>query len=130
MTRRPNWKIGSRNLHPGFTLIEVILDAFVITIIFGAVIGSFLVMLNATNSGKIRTMAGTLANEQLEYLRNIPYDSLSTQNGTILPQGAIPDSQTVTRGGVIFTLNTTIIYVDDPFDGCVIPVEGNPNLWT
>lgn len=118
-----------RNSRPAFTLIEVILDAFVITIIFGAVIGSFLVMLNATNSGKIRTMASALANEQLEYLRNIPYDSLSTQDGTILPQGSIPDIQTVTRGGVSFTLNTTIIFVDDPFDGCVIPVDGNPNLW-
>lgn len=112
----------------GFTLVEVILDAFVITVIFGAVIGSFLVMLNATNSGKIRTMAGSLANEQLEYLRNLPYDSLSTQNGTILPQGNIPDTQTVTRGGVSFTLNTTIIFVDDPFDGCVI--EEGPNLWS
>ncbi|MEK9167514.1 MAG: carboxypeptidase-like regulatory domain-containing protein [Patescibacteria group bacterium] len=114
----------------GFTLIELIIDAFVITVIFGAVIGSFLVMLNATNSGKIRTMAGALANEQLEYLRNLPYDSLSTQNGTIFPQGNIPDSQTVTRGGVSFTLNTAIIFIDDPFDGCVIPVEGNPNLWS
>ncbi|MDP3992985.1 MAG: carboxypeptidase-like regulatory domain-containing protein [bacterium] len=86
-------------------------------------------MLNATNSGKIRTMANALANEQLEYLRNIPYDSLSTQDGTILPQGSIPDTQTVTRGGVSFKLDTTIIFVDDPFDGCVIPVDGNVNLW-
>ena len=102
-------------------MIEVIVDAFVITVIFGAVIGSFLVMLGATNSGKIRTLAGALANEQLEYLRNLPYDSLSTQNGTVLPHGSIPDTQTVNRGGVSFTLNTTIIFVDDPFDGCAIP---------
>ena len=124
---------SSRNANrkkEGFTLIELIIDAFVITVIFGAVIGSFLVMLNATNSGKIRTMAGALANEQLEYLRNLPYDSLSTQGGTILPQGSIPDTQTVTRGGVSFALNTAVIFVDDPFDGCVIPVEGNPSLWS
>ena len=136
MTKLPNWtfrhsirnskfKIRNYPRTRGFTLIELILDAFVITVIFGAVIGSFLVMLNATNSGKIRTMAGALANEQIEYLRNLPYDSLSTQNGTILPQGNIPDSQTVTRGGVSFTLNTTIIFVDDPFDGCVIPAGAN-----
>src|SRR3990167_8776509 len=136
MTKLPNWtfrhsirnskfKIRNYPRTRGFTLIELILDAFVITVIFGAVIGSFLVMLNATNSGKIRTMAGALANEQIEYLRNLPYDSLSTQNGTILPQGNIPDSQTVTRSGVSFTLNTTIIFVDDPFDGCVIPAGAN-----
>lgn len=112
----------------GFTLIEVIIDAFVIAVIFGAVIGTFLVMLNATNSGKIRTLANALANEQLEYLRNLPYDSLATQNGTIIPQGNIPDSQTVTRGNASFTLNTTIIFIDDPFDGCAIEIE--PNLWS
>ncbi|MEK7202416.1 MAG: carboxypeptidase regulatory-like domain-containing protein [Patescibacteria group bacterium] len=124
-----NSKFKIQNSAPAFTLIEVILDAFVITIIFGAVIGSFLVMLNATNSGKIRTMASALANEQMEYLRNIPYDSLSTQDGLIIPQGSIPDTQTVTRGGVSFKLDTMIIFVDDPFDGCVIPVDANPSLW-
>lgn len=137
MVKHPNWtlrnyirnlKLGIGHSRSGFTLIELILDAFVITVVFGAVIGSFLVMLNATNSGKIRTMAGALANEQLEYLRNLPYDSLSTENGTILPQGSIPDTQTVTRGGVSFVLNTTIIFVDDPFDGCAIP--NGTNLWS
>lgn len=87
-------------------------------------------MLKATNSGKIRTLAGALSNEQMEYLRNLPYDSLATENGTILPQGNIPDSQTVTRGGVTFTLNTTIIFVDDPFDGCAIPNGNNTYLCT
>ena len=106
---------------PGFTLVELIIDSMVIVIVFGAVIGAFVVMLRATDSGKVRTLAGALANEQMEYLRNLPYDSLSTQNGTILPHGTIPDTQTVTRGGVSFTLNTAIIFVDDTFDGCAIP---------
>jgi len=124
-----NSKFEIRNSRTrGFTLIEVIIDAFVITVIFGAVIGSFLVMLNATNSGKIRTLASALANEQLEYLRNLSYDSLATQNGTILPQGGIPDTQTITRGNVSFTLNTTIIFVDDPFDGCAI--DAGAKFWS
>jgi len=106
----------------GFTLVEVIIDAFVITVIFGAVIGGFLVMLRATDSGKSRTVANALANEQMEYLRSLPYDNLSTANGTILPQGTIPDTQTVIKGGVKLTLTTTIIYIDDTFDGCAIPV--------
>ncbi len=57
-------------------------------------------------------------------MRNLPYDSLSTQHGTILPQGTIPDSQTINRSSTVFTLETTIAYVDDPFDGCAIP-SGN-----
>lgn len=108
----------------GFTLVEVIIDAFVITVIFGAVIGGFLVMLRATDSGKNRTVANALANEQMEYLRNLPYDSLATQNGTILPQGTIPDTQTVSKGGITLTLNTTIVFIDDNFDGCAIALGG------
>ena len=58
-------------------------------------------------------------------LRNLPYDSLATINGTVLPQKNIPDSQVVSRSGDSFILNTTIIYVDDPADGCAIPAGGN-----
>ncbi len=118
MIRLPG-KLGRKK--PAFTLVELIIDSMVIVVVFGAVIGAFVVMLRATDSGKVRTLAGALANEQMEYLRNLPYDSLSTQNGTILPHGTIPDSQTVTRGGVSLTLNTAIIFVDDAFDGCAIP---------
>lgn len=105
----------------GFTLIEVIIDAFVITMVFGALVSSFILVLKTVDAGRLRTVAGSLANEQMENLRNLPYDSLSTQNGTILPQGDIPDTQVVTRSGNSFVLNTTIIFVDDPFDGCAIP---------
>ncbi len=81
--------------------------------------------LKTVNSGKVRTAASALVNEQMESLRNLPYDSLATQHGTIFPQGTIPDTQTVTRSGVNYTLTTEIITVDDPFDGCVIPAGQN-----
>lgn len=92
--------------------------------VFGALAGSLIFVIKTVNSGKLRTAASTLANEQVEYLRSLPYDSLSTQNGTILPQGNIPDTQNVTRSGNSFTLNTTIIFIDDAFDGCAIPAGG------
>lgn len=109
----------------GFTLIEVIIDAFVITVIFGALIGSFIFVLRTVASSQLRAGALARANEQMETLRNMSYDSLSTQNGTILPHGAIADSQTVNSSGKSYYLTTNIIYVDDPFDGCAIPSGSN-----
>lgn len=106
---------------PGLTLIEVLIDMFVIVAVFGALAGSFIVATRTVFTNKIRTAASALANEQVESLRNLPYDSLATLHGTILPQGNIPDQQTLTRSGIKFDLLTTIIYVDDPFDGCAIP---------
>lgn len=96
-----------------------------ITAVFGALAASFLMTLKTVNSGKVRTAASALVNEQMEVLRNLPYDSLATQNGTIFPQGAISDTQTITRSGVSYTLTTEIVTVDDPFDGCVIPAGQN-----
>jgi len=105
--------------------VEVIIDIFVITLVFGALISSFVLVIKTVNAGRLRTAAASLANEQMEGLRNLPYDSLSTQNGTILPQGTIPDTQTLVRSNSSFVLTTTIIYVDDPFDGCAIPTGAN-----
>jgi hypothetical protein len=98
-----------------------LIDAFIITAVFGALIGTLIMTLQTVNSGKVRTAATSLASEQMEKLRNLPYDSLSTQHGTILPQGDIPDTQTLTRSGTRYDLTTTIISVDDPLDGCAIP---------
>lgn len=109
----------------GFTLIEVIIDAFVITVVFGALVSSFIMVLKTVNTGRIRELAASITNAQMETLRNLPYDSLSTQHGTILPQGTIQDTQTVNQGGDNFIVNTTIIFVDDPFDGCAIPIGNN-----
>jgi len=109
----------------GFTLIEVVIDIFIITVIFGALAGSFILVLRTVASGQLRAGALAQANEQMETLRNMSYDSLSTQNGTILPHGTIPDSQTVVSSGRTYYLVTNIIYVDDPFDGCAIPVGSN-----
>lgn len=109
---------------PGFTLVEVIVDAFVITIVFTALVAGFLIALKTVNGGRARSAASSLANQTLEQLRNLPYNSLSTQHGSILPQGSIPDTQNFVRSGSTFVVHTTIIYVDDPFDGCAIPIAG------
>lgn len=109
----------------GFTLVEVIIDAFIVTAVFGALVSSFIMVLRTVNSGQVRVAGASLANEQTETLRNLPYDSLSTQHGTIIPQGSIQDTQTLTRSSNSFIVNTTIIFVDDPFDGCAIPAGNN-----
>ncbi len=58
-----------------------------------------------------------LANEKLENLRNMPYDSLATVHGPIYPGGSIVDDEDVTVGGIAMVVHTDISYNDDPFDG-------------
>lgn len=97
-----------------------------------AVLTAFSAGFKSMDYAKAKTAAVALANEKMEEARNLPYDSLSTKNGSILPQGNIDDQIEVERDGVLLRANTTIMCVDDAYDGNVLgtipskPVDTNP----
>ena len=101
----------------GFTLIETIIGLVVMTIMVTAVSQLFVDNLRVVTLGKARAIGLALAEEQLENIRDLPYQGVATQFGAIYPPGLLPDTQTLVRGGYTFTVSTKIIYVDDPYDG-------------
>jgi len=106
----------------GFSLVEVVFGAVIMALMVGAIGTLFLDNLRVVTLGKARAIGLGLASEKMEALRDLPYDSLSTQNGAIYPPGNIPDTETVVRDNYTFTVKTEIVYVDDPYDG----VENGP----
>jgi hypothetical protein len=64
---------------------------------------------------RARVTARNLAQEQIEVLRNIPYEEVGTAGG--IPSGNVPQEQEVERNGFTFLVTTQIIYIDDPYDG-------------
>jgi prepilin-type N-terminal cleavage/methylation domain-containing protein len=111
----------------GFTLVEILTSIVVLSIVILAVTNLFVSDLSTVSAGKARAIGLALANEQLEYLRDLPYDSLATQYGTIYPPGNIADTQNITRANYHFVVKTKIIYVDDPYDGNLAgTVSGKP----
>jgi len=101
----------------GFSLIEILIVTLVMALIGVAITSAFVFSFQTIFGGKIKTLARAVANEQMEVLRNMPYDDLATQYGTIYPPGNIPDNQEITKGNITFNVNTVISFVDDPFDG-------------
>ncbi len=101
----------------GFTLIEIVVAAVIMTLMVAAVGSLFVSNLNEVVLDKARAIGLGLANQQMEYLRDLPYDSLATQFGTIYPPGTIADNQTQTQDNYKFRVHTTIVYIDDPYDG-------------
>jgi len=106
-----------------------LVEVLIVLLIFS---GMFLVMLNAfensiasLNNTKAKTVGVEIANAQMEILRNISYEDLGTVFGS--PTGAISDERTIERSELTFTVKTIITYVDDPYDGCVGEVVGEPN---
>lgn len=106
-----------RRTRRGFTLIEALVNVVLVVMVSMAIMSMAVGVLRYSQFSKMRTIALPLANERMEELRNLPYDSLATVQGAIYPPGDIPDTQEVTQGGVKYTLKTRIDFVDDPFDG-------------
>lgn len=71
---------------------------------------------------RISVLETALLSEELEVVRNIPYDKIGLPGGA--PDGILQPQKTINRDGVVFVVNTTVRNVDDPFDGTL---GGNPN---
>lgn len=95
-------------------LIEVLTASAVFAILSGAIISLVVLLYQTVADVRIKTIARHLAVQQMEFLNNIPYASLGTTTG--IPSGSITEFETVNRNGFIFTIHTSITYVDDPFD--------------
>ena len=99
----------------GFTIVEALVLLFIfslITMTFYSVMslgGSYII------ESKNHLAAVALANEKMEIIRNLPYDSVGIVGG--IPNGNLPAEEDVTTGGKSFHVKNFVQYVDDPFDG-------------
>jgi prepilin-type N-terminal cleavage/methylation domain-containing protein len=115
-------KKNSKKTSNGFTLIEVLITILVTSFLVLAIFNMFNYALQIIGTNKARIGAISLANEKMERIRNLPYNSIGTVGG--IPSGNIPQTEQIIRNGVIYTVSTQVIYIDDPFDGTV---GGTPN---
>jgi type II secretory pathway pseudopilin PulG len=108
----------------GFTLMETMIASATLIILFAAVAIIVQIALKSIGEARVRGQAIRMASQQLELVRNLAYDQIGVIGG--IPAGPLqPDTATET-GGVIFTMKTSVIYIDDPFDG-VAPDDLLPN---
>lgn len=99
----------------GFTLVEIIVGLAVFLIIAGALFGITQLTFENIGQTRVRHTARLLANEKMEEARNLSYDNLGVQGG--IPAGPLAAEQTVQLGGIAFTVKTSVVFIDDPFDG-------------
>ncbi|MCD6500863.1 hypothetical protein J7K42_02500 [bacterium] len=99
----------------GFTLVGVLVGVALMVIVFLGIYGAFQLALKVVGQSKARVTAIAIANQEIEQIRNLPYKDIGTIGG--IPPGVIPESETITRNAIDFTIKRTVIYIDDPFDG-------------
>lgn len=129
----------------GFTMVEVLTAIMVLVIGLFAVLTVFTTALQASLRTKVRTASVSLANEQLEMIRNLSYEQVYlTDDSNLLATGEItasgPDyiyddegvdrqvvvgaagvkanvnDATTQRNGIQYRVRTYVVWVDDPVD--------------
>lgn len=106
----------------GASLIDLIISLGIIALLFGGIILVYFVLGDAVRNTDIRRAAAALLNNQAEIIRNMSYENVGTQGG--IPPGIIPQQQIAVFSGYAFQLDTSVRYIDDPFDGVL---GGSPN---
>lgn len=98
----------------GTSLIDLLIAMAIIALLFGGVyLVYYSVEASIANVGVRSAATAVIANE-IEMIRNLPYANVGTVSG--IPSGVIPQTQTVTYSNYSFTLQTTVLNIDDPFD--------------
>jgi prepilin-type N-terminal cleavage/methylation domain-containing protein len=107
-----------RTKEGGFTLIELMVSLAVLSILALGFFELFNALLNSAFLAQKEATALTLANTQMEYLKSLPYSELAVAGGPIISSQTIPGTIYKTVNGHQYIITTTIVYVDDAYDGC------------
>ena len=115
-------KKGYSHAGAGFSLVEVLVGTALFLTISIAAYGAYIGLFKLIDLSQYRVLATSLANEQIELARNMPYDDVGVVGS--IPSGVIPHTQNIERGGVDFVVETIVRNVDLSFDGTI---GGSPN---
>jgi len=110
----------SRMLSTGFTMVETLVALAVFGLFFTAIALILQQVLENVGQSRVRATALQFAQSKMELIRNASYADVGTTGG--IPQGFFPQTETLTINGLPLTVRTSVIYVDDPFDG-VAPAD-------
>lgn len=108
-----------------FTLIEVLVGTFLILIVFLGIFGAYQLGLKVLGLNQRKIVATAIANQKIEEIRNLPYESVGTVGG--FPAGGLEGFTTTTRNKAQYNIETRVDYVVDSTDGLVSPEDDCPN---
>lgn len=102
----------------GITLIETIFAIAIFGIVSTALIGVITSAAAADRNARQRSIALELAQQQVEYVRQLNYKDVGIISGN--PPGVVREAQSKWVSGLQYTLTTRIKYVNDPIPAGMI----------
>lgn len=106
-----------KNLN-GFTFIDVLVGTVLMLIVFLGIFGAYQLGLKVVGQSKNKITATAIANEWLEKIRNLPYESIGTKGASLPFAVGILDSATTTiRNNVEYKIEIQVKFIIDEADG-------------
>lgn len=99
----------------GFALIEALTVLFIFVLITTTFYYVLSAGLHYIQDAKNRLGALAIANEKMEAVRNLAYEDIGTDTGTV--EGDLPEFETVSENSRNYDIHYFIEYVQDDFDG-------------
>ncbi len=90
----------------GFTLIEVLVGSAVFLVVALSAYGAYTSLFQVAQANQSKSLAIQLASEQMEIVHGMTYSNIGVVGG--IPNGILPATQNITRGGIVFTVNLDI----------------------
>lgn len=106
----------------GFALVEILVGIGVFLLFSVGIYSSIQLVFKLVYQSRLRAIETAILNEQIEIIRNLPYESVGIVSST--PAGILERNAAIARNGISFTVTRTVRNVDDPFDGTI---GGSPN---
>lgn len=107
--------MGRLKMQRGFGLIETVLGTALFVSVGLGVYQVYIKAFEVAERARMRSAMTALAAEEIETIRNLPYQSVGNTLG--IPAGVLLPSKQVTKGQYLFDVDTTVRNIDDPFDG-------------
>jgi len=114
---------SSATSYRGFTLIEALVLLFIFSVVSVTFFQTYSIGTRLILDSKNRLGATALANQKMEIIRSIDYNTIGTKSWVEgvwkvgVPAGDILQDEDVTTGATTYHVYTVIQYIDDPFDG-------------
>jgi prepilin-type N-terminal cleavage/methylation domain-containing protein len=102
----------------GYTLVELMVAIAVLAVLSLGTFNLLIALLHSAIVSQRQAVASTLATNQMEYLKSLPYDNLAVAGGAIISTNTIPGTLTKKISGDTYTITTNITYADNAYDGC------------
>ncbi len=99
----------------GFTLMEVLISIFLMSIVLLGIFGAFQLIIKTTAQSKARMQGVYLASQRIEELKNLPYSQIQTSEAT------------TTINNVVYDIQTVVEEVDDCADNTIEGLDCNNN---